>query len=172
VAIRSYTVPQRMCLRDACCAMHVARCVLRDACCGTRQPAHVQRVRPSATVILHDACRPISSASPFTRTGRWFELNIDGFRRLRVARPHAFNAFNSIANVAKIALARAGFVRGTENEKRPLAAAVLVEVGGGGENRTRVRKPSAVGTTCLVSSFGSRSPDAGGQAAGEPVTLL
>jgi len=57
-------------------------------------------------------------------------------------------------------------------EKRPLAAAVVVRDGGGGENRTRVRKPSTVGTTCLVASFGSRFPDAGGQAAGKPVTLL
>src|SRR4029079_4923251 len=62
--------------------------------------------------------------------------------------------------------------RAVPNGKRPLAAAVMVRDGGGGENRTRVRKPSTVGTTCLVSSFGSRLPVAHGQAAGKPVTLV
>jgi len=62
---------------------------------------------------------------------------------------------------------------GPDRGKKTAAwAAVILRFGGGGENRTRVRKTSTVGTTCLVASFGSRLPDAGGQAAGKPVTLL
>src|SRR5664279_610022 len=57
-------------------------------------------------------------------------------------------------------------------EKRPRVGAVVLADGGGGENRTRVRKHSTVRTTCLVASFGSRPIDAGGQAATGPVTLL
>ena len=45
-----------------------------------------------------------------------------------------------------------------------LAAAVTVHRGGGGENRTRVRKHSTVGTTCLVSSLCSHPHTADGQA--------
>ena len=57
-------------------------------------------------------------------------------------------------------------------EKRRREGAVRLGDGGGGENRTRVRKHSTVGTTCLVASFGSRPPVAGGQATVGPVTLL
>ena len=37
--------------------------------------------------------------------------------------------------------------------KRPRWGAVILEFGGGGENRTRVRRHYTVRTTCLVSSF-------------------
>jgi hypothetical protein len=42
-------------------------------------------------------------------------------------------------------------------------------IGGGGENRTRVRKPYTVRTTCLAWSFGSRLASAGRQADAQPV---
>jgi len=150
--------------------------VLRDACCGMRVAVHASR--PTFSACGHPPPSSFTTlAAPYRQPRRSHARAGGSSRRLTDCGACASHAtrvqrVQSIANVAKIALARAGFVRGTENEKRPLAAAVLVEVGGGGENRTRVRKPSAVGTTCLVSSFGSRSPDAGGQAAGEPVTLL
>ena len=38
-------------------------------------------------------------------------------------------------------------------EKTPTENGWGFNIGGGGGNRTRVRKPSAFGTTCLVSSF-------------------
>ena len=41
-------------------------------------------------------------------------------------------------------------VYGAENKNGHPKAAVIVVSGGGGENRTRVRKHSTVGTTCLV----------------------
>ena len=57
-------------------------------------------------------------------------------------------------------------------ENNGLGGAVAVVAGGGGENRTRVRKHSTVGTTCLASSLTSHSSQADGQAQEEPVTLL
>ena len=47
----------------------------------------------------------------------------------------------------------------TQTKKQPRVGAVIAAVGGGGENRTRVRKRSTVRTTCLVASLCSR-PDA------------
>ena len=47
--------------------------------------------------------------------------------------------------------------------------AVPFLIGGGGGNRTRVRKPSTVRTTCLAWSFGSRLAPAGRQAGAQPV---
>src|ERR671933_272560 len=41
--------------------------------------------------------------------------------------------------------------------------------GGGGENRTRVRRPSTVRTTCLAWLFGSRLASANRQADARPV---
>ena len=41
--------------------------------------------------------------------------------------------------------------------------------GGGGENRTRVRKPSTVRTTCLAWLFESRLAPANRQAGAQPV---
>jgi len=41
--------------------------------------------------------------------------------------------------------------------------------GGGGGNRTRVRKPYTARTTCLARSFGSRLAPAGRQADAQPV---
>ena len=43
------------------------------------------------------------------------------------------------------------------------------EFGGGGGNRTRVRKPYTAGTTCLAWSFESRPAPAGRQADAWPV---
>ena len=57
-------------------------------------------------------------------------------------------------------------------EKAPTENSWGFNSGGGGENRTRVRKHSAVRTTCLVASFVSRPDTADGQAAAGPVTLL
>jgi len=45
----------------------------------------------------------------------------------------------------------------------------LVLFGGGGGNRTRVRKPYTARTTCLARSFGSRLAPAGRQADAQPV---
>ncbi len=42
------------------------------------------------------------------------------------------------------------------------------KTGGGGGNRTRVRKPCTVRTTCLASPFGSRLAPAGGRADAQP----
>src|SRR6185295_19026797 len=51
--------------------------------------------------------------------------------------------------------------------KDRLAAAL--ENGGGGRNRTAVRKPYTARTTCLARSFGSRLAPAGRQADAQPV---
>jgi hypothetical protein len=60
----------------------------------------------------------------------------------------------------------------TEKETAPGKGAVIVEFGGGGGNRTRVRKRYTVGTTCLATSFCSRPGATDGQATPEPVTLI
>jgi hypothetical protein len=59
-----------------------------------------------------------------------------------------------------------------QKEKRPHAEAVILGFGGGGENRTRVRKRSTVRTTCLVKSLCSHPDTVDGQTMAGPVTLL
>src|SRR5690606_5711127 len=54
-------------------------------------------------------------------------------------------------------------------EKTPTENGWGFIIGGGGGNRTRVRKSSTVRTTCLAWSFGSRLAPAGRQAGAQPV---
>ncbi len=58
------------------------------------------------------------------------------------------------------------------DKEKPAEAGLRVGVGGGGENRTRVRKRSTVRTTCLVASLCSHLRTVDGQTAREPVTLI
>jgi len=57
-------------------------------------------------------------------------------------------------------------------KKSPREAGPIVRVGGGGENRTRVRERSTVRTTCLVESLCSRPDATDRQATAGPVTLI
>ena len=54
----------------------------------------------------------------------------------------------------------------------PRCVSLLLLYGGGGGNRTRVRKRYTVGTTCLATSLCSRPGATDGQATPEPVTLI
>ena len=96
-------------------------------------------------------------------------LSIDPSSHLAPVAPQLW-AYERDNQVRRKSLHQVAPVYEAQEKKRPREGAVILYVGGGGGNRTRVRKRYTVGTTCLATSLCSRPGATDGQATPGPVT--
>ncbi len=152
--------------------------------CGAAWLAHFCRGRHSPSVggRGHCSCRARRRDHSLRRLSTSeFCLVATGFRSSRVYQPFVSpccggrpgcTRSSPCALSFRVAMLSHASAAMDRERKRPRSGAVILWFGGGGENRTRVRKRSTVRTTCLVASLCSHPRTVDGQTARGPVTLI